>query len=128
MDVYEAVTSAANPEGFAYEPMADEVYENTSSSQVQNGQLIAHITDRTPGKSCGYEMRSQKFTLHWSATFKEVQGECQMTMTETYEFQKGAVLQYILAALFIHQKQQHKEFFQTIEERLKFQQARKSIR
>lgn len=126
MEVYEAVTSEENTQGFSYEPMSDEAYENTRSSEVQDGQLIAHVTDRTPGRSCGYEMRSGKFTLHWSATFTEVQGECQMTMTETYEFQKGAVLQYLLAVLFIHQKQQHREFFRTIENRLKLREFRRN--
>lgn len=126
MQVYEAVTSDAQVEGFSYIPMEEEQYEQAQAAPVQDGQMLARVTDRTPGKSCAYEMRARKFTLYWSAEFREVQGECQMTMTETYEFAKDAVIPYLLSVLFIRQKQQHKEYFRTIHDRLKLKEFREN--
>ncbi len=119
--VWDAVTtSKGGAGGFSYSPLSDEEFAEARRKALEKGTVLARVTDMTPGKSCAYELYAPKFDVHWSASFSEVDGgECRMVMTEVYEFHPGAVGQYILALLFLHQRTQHKDFFAEIERRLK---------
>ena len=119
MEVWEAVTTGSQNQGFSYAPMTDEEYEAMRAESLKNGKVLAHVTDMTPGVSCAYVLRAEKFTVHWSAAFTTVgDDECRMVMTEVYDFPSHALGQYILSLLFVRQRQQHKAFRAEIEKRL----------
>lgn len=117
--VWEAVTSSEGSEGFSFAPMSDEEYATARQESLQNGKVLAHVTDLTPGKSCGYDLNAAKFDVHWSSVFEPVgDRECRMVMTETYRFHADAVGQYLLSLFFLRQGAQHKAFRAEIEKRL----------
>ena len=119
MEVWKAVTSANGSEGFTFSPMPDEDYEAARQKPLRNGQMLAHVTDMTPGVSCAYDLNAEKFDVHWSAQFSPVgDGECRMVMTEEYVFHPGAFGQYLLSLLFLRQGRQHKDFRAEIDKRL----------
>ena len=125
MDVYNAVVADPQNNEASYIPIDDKEYEKQKAN-MEKGQMIARVTDRTPGKSCAYELHAPNYDVFWSASFEEVQGECRMIMTETYVFPKEKFFQYILALLFLKQKEQHKEYFRSVNDRLKLEAYRRT--
>ena len=118
-EVWEAVTQSQESQGFSYQPMSDEAFERARTKALGKGQVLAKVTDMTPGVSCAYKLYAPKFTVHWDACFSVVGGnECKMVMTEIYDFPPHAIGQYLLSLLFVRQRQQHKAFRQEIERRL----------
>lgn len=122
-EVYEIVTAESQQKNVTYAPVNT---DNPREMVTQTGQMVAQVTDMTPAISCAYELFAPKFDVSWQASFSEVQNECQMIMTETYKFHKGAVIQYFLALLFLKQKQQHKAYFDTIDSQLRLREFRQN--
>lgn len=119
-EVWEAVVSGKGCEGFTYSPISDDEYMESRSRAVAEGKVYARVTDMSPGKSCAYELNAPKFDVYWSSLFSTVgDNECKMVMTEEYVFHPDAIMQYILALLFLRQGRQHRAFREAIESRLK---------
>lgn len=117
--VWEAVTSKNENNGFTFSPMSDEEYERKKQEALSDGKALAQVTDLTPGVSCAYELHAEKFDVFWSARFETVgDGECRMVMTETYQFHRDAVPAFLLSLLFLRQRRQHRDFRDTIGQRL----------
>lgn len=118
-EVWEAVTKGTENQGFAYRPMSDEEFEQARKTALNKGEVLAKVTDMTPGVSCAYTLFAPKFTVYWNAQFSAVGGdECKMVMEEVYDFPSHAFVQYLLSLMFVRQRQQHKAFRQEIERRL----------
>ena len=98
---------------------SDEEFEQARKTALNKGEVLAKVTDMTPGVSCAYTLFAPKFTVYWNAQFSTVGGdECKMVMEEVYDFPNHAFVQYLLSLLFVRQHQQHKAFRQEIERRL----------
>lgn len=122
LEVWQAVTAGNQDQGFSYRPIPDEEFEESRIQALKNGKVLARVTDMTEAVSCAYTLYAQKFTVDWRAEFSTVgNDECRMTMTECYEFPPHSIGQYILAILFLRQRQQHKAFREEIERRLRKQ-------